>query len=249
MSSSHPSSPKSNASTENETSTNPSSPMQEPELDPTDGGLRKFKQGKLPWAQPSWLFLNAGVHVLTMLLEIAVIVMTVYWGAYAQNKSFQATLQVDFDPTDSIATDPEGWISAAAVDLCEFIQCQTSTITMSILRVRNITRSRTGIVLLKGIEQVSMVVYNPKVWGLPALSTQYRNLEVVFKNPQADIYSPPYGRFTSGGAGTLLMTPGREDPFSPAFNFVVVAIWIVGKLQKADRERAYIRIYGKSTVD
>ena len=161
MSSSHPSSPKSNASTENETSTNPSSPMQEPELDPTDGGLRKFKQGKLPWAQPSWLFLNAGVHVLTMLLEIAVIVMTVYWGAYAQNKSFQATLQVDFDPTDSIATDPEGWISAAAVDLCEFIQCQTSTITMSILRVRNITRSRTGIVLLKGIEQVSMVVYNP----------------------------------------------------------------------------------------
>ena len=81
---------------------------------------------------------------------------------------------------------------------------------------------------------------------MPALSTQYRNLEVVFKNPQADIYSPPYGRFTSGGAGTLLMTPGREDPFSPAFNFVVVAIWIVGKLQKADRERAYIRIYGKA---
>ena len=243
MSSSHPSSPKSNASTENETSTNPSSPMQEPELDPTDGGLRKFKQGKLPWAQPSWLFLNAGVHVLTMLLEIAVIVMTVYWGAYAQNKSFQATLQVDFDPTDSIATDPEGWISAAAVDLCEFIQCQTSTITMSILRVRNITRSRTGIVLLKGIEQVSMVVYNPKVWGLPALSTQYRNLEVVFKNPQADIYSPPYGRFTSGGAGTLLMTPGREDPFSPAFNFVVVAIWIVGKYSSEGAAREW------STVD
>ena len=44
--------------------------------DPTDGGLRKFKQGKLPWAQPSWLFLNAAVHVITTILELAVIIMT-----------------------------------------------------------------------------------------------------------------------------------------------------------------------------
>ena len=41
------------------------------------------------------------------------------------------------------------------------------------------------------------------------------------------------------------MTPGREDPFSPAFNFVVVAIWIVGKITKSgqNRQRACIYAY------
>ena len=150
------------------------------------------------------------------------------WGAYAQNRYFDAQLQVDFEPTDLIAIDQEGWIRAAAIDLCEFIQCQEDGVTMSILRVRNITRSRTGIVLLQGIEQVSMQIKNPVVWGLPALSTQYRNMEVVFKNPQAAIYDVPYGRFTSGGAGTLLMTPGPLDPFSPSFNFIMITFWIVG---------------------
>ena len=197
------------------------------ELDPTNGGLREFKSGVLPWSQPSWLFLNASIHVMTSVAELLVIVMTWYWGAYAQNQYFSAELQVDFDPTDTIATDPAGWIQEAAADLCTFISCQTATVSMNITRVRNITKTRTGIVLLQGIEQVTMRVQNPVVWGLPALSTQYRNMEVVFKNPTSDIYKAPFGRFTNGGAGTLIMTEGPLDVYSPSFNFVVATIWII----------------------
>ena len=89
------------------------------------------------------------------------------------------------------AIDPEAWIQAATNDLCFFIDCQEIATSMTILRIRNITKTRTGIVLLQGIEQINIEVANPKVWGLPALSTQYRTMEIVFKNPQADgkIYS------------------------------------------------------------
>ena len=82
--------------------TDPSFKETDPTADPTDGGLRKFKQGKLPWSQPSWLFLNSSVHVVTSILEVLVIIMTVYWGAFSQNSNFFASVQVDFDPTDQI---------------------------------------------------------------------------------------------------------------------------------------------------
>jgi hypothetical protein len=196
-------------------------------VDPTNGGLRTFKTGKLPWSHPQWLICNSFVHVMSSVFELAVLVMTFYWGAYSQNEYFEASLQVDFDPSDLIVSNPEGWVEQAAVDLCTFILCQVETVSMDIFRIRNITRTKTGIVLLQGIEQVFIHVKNPVVWGLPALSTQYRNMEVVFKNPTAEIYDPPFGRFTNGGAGTLIMTPGPLDPFSPSFNFVVACIGII----------------------
>jgi len=98
---------------------------------------------------------------------------------------------------------------------------------MAINRIRNITRTKSGIVLLQGIEQVSIRVKNPIVWGLPALSTQYRNMETVFKNPTAEIYDVPYGRFTNGGAGTLVMTEGPLDELSPSSNFIVASTVII----------------------
>jgi hypothetical protein len=84
----------------------PKKPPRKIEVDPTNGGFREFKQGKLPWSQPSWLFLNAFIHLMTSIFELLVLGMTYYWGGYSQNKYFDATLQVDYDPDDIIVVDP-----------------------------------------------------------------------------------------------------------------------------------------------
>jgi hypothetical protein len=199
----------------------------EPVFDPTGGGLRHFKGGKLPWAQPSWLILSGIVHALTTFMEYFVIGYTWICGAYSQDAYFDATLQVDFDPGDTIEVDPEAWIKAASTDLCYFISCEDRYVGITLARVRNITRSRSGIVLLQGIEQVFIRVSNPTIWGLPALATQRRSMETTIKNPTGAIYDPPYGRFTNGGAGTLMITQGDLDPLSPSFEFILVALAII----------------------
>ena len=199
----------------------------EPKFDPTAGGLRHFKAGKLPWAQPSWLFLNGCVHLLTALLEICVIAFSWYCGAFSSQAYFDSSLQVDFDPDDLIVTDKVEWQRAAAQDLCLFVACQVEFVTIQSTTVRNITRSRSGIVLLQGIEQVEIRVANPTVWGLPALETQRRNVEAVMKNPTAEIYLPPYGRFTTGGAGTLQIVEGPPDPLSPSIQWAVAALFFI----------------------
>ncbi len=199
----------------------------EPQFDPTAGGLRHFKAGKLPWAQPSWLFLNGCVHSLTALLELCVIAFAWYCGTFSSQAYFDASLQVDFNPDDLIVTDKAEWQRAAAQDLCQFVACQVDFVTIQSTTVRNITRSRSGIVLLQGIEQVEIRVTNPTVWGLPALATQRRNVETVMKNPTAEIYIPPYGRFTTGGAGTLQIIEGPPDPLSPSTQWAVAALFFI----------------------
>ena len=51
--------------------------------------------------------------------------------------------------------------------------------------------------------------------------------QIIFFLQFEIVYNPPYGRFTTGGAGTLIMTEGPPDPFSPSFNFVIACIEII----------------------